>query len=133
VYKINEDKVGNFWKIRVVMKATLLSLSHYSPLYLLASTVAVDLLLAIAEYQITSYPKHYPKCWIFSNVMVNIALVLLVFLPTFILSLILVTAIILSVIVMEGIMHYQERKANIETEEVTDSEGKNIWDVNYSN
>lgn len=57
IYKITLDKTLNFWKIRVFIKATLLSLSHLSPIYLLSSTVVIDLVLVIVEYKLCQYPK----------------------------------------------------------------------------
>lgn len=92
IYKVSQDKALNFWKIRVLLKATLLSLSHLSPIYLLSSTVVIDLVLIIVEYQLSNYPKQYPKSWIFANVIVNLSLVLMVFLPIILLTLVLVSA-----------------------------------------
>jgi hypothetical protein len=47
IYKISQSTALNFWKLRVLIKATLLSLSHLSPIYLLSSTVIVDLILIV--------------------------------------------------------------------------------------
>lgn len=47
IYKVSQDKVYNFFKIRVMIKATLLSLSHFSPIYLLSSAVLIDIILVI--------------------------------------------------------------------------------------
>jgi predicted DNA repair protein MutK len=49
--------------------------------------------------------------------MVNVALILLLFLPFMILCLILVTLIILGVIAAEGIMHYMEAKNDLQSAE----------------
>jgi hypothetical protein len=113
IYKLSKNKVSNFWKIRVLLKATLLSLSHLNPIYLLSSTVIVDLILLVIEYRLTNYPKVHPKCWIYANVMSNIALILLVFDPIIILSLVFVSLCIISIIIAETIMHYFEAKVNI--------------------
>jgi hypothetical protein len=113
VYKLSKSKVHNFWKIRVLLKATLLSLSHLNPIYLLSSAVIVDFILIAVEYKLTNYPKEHPKCWIYANAMSNIALTLLVFEPIIILSLVFVSVCIISIIVAETIMHYFEAKVNI--------------------
>jgi hypothetical protein len=63
------------------MKATILSLSHHSPIYMLASAVVIDLILIVVELQLSPYAKNYCKYWVFSNVICNLSLILLVFLP----------------------------------------------------
>ena len=110
IYRLSQDKALYFWKIRILMKATLLSMSHYSPIYLLASTVVIDLVLIIVEYQLNPYSKTYSKSWIFANVTCNLALVLLVFLPIIALTMVMVSACLFLVIVAEGFMHYQETR-----------------------
>jgi glucan phosphoethanolaminetransferase (alkaline phosphatase superfamily) len=136
---ISQNKSLNFWKLRVLIKASLLSLSHLSPIYFLASTVVIDLVLIYAEYQLAKYPKEYRKCWIFANVMVNLALVMLVFLPIIILTLVLVSAIITLVILAEAIMHYYEMKTSASTEakdegelsekNIQEKDEKKMWNV----
>jgi hypothetical protein len=140
IYKIAQNKILNFWKFRILVKATLLSFSHVSPIYFLASTVVIDLLLAFIEYRLAQYPKDYPKCWIFANLMVNLSLVFMVFLPIFILTLVLVSIAILGIIAAEAIMHYLESRAtvlvavkNLEDFNDTSIHGKdekNVWDLN---
>jgi hypothetical protein len=44
---LNKDKHLNFWKIRIFIKSTLLSLSHFSPIYLVLTTVLIDLVLIV--------------------------------------------------------------------------------------
>lgn len=95
------------------MKATLLSLSHYSPIYLLASTIVIDIVLVIVEYQLNPYGKAHPKSWIFANVTCNLALILLVFLPIIELTMVLVSACLFFVLVAEAIMHYHETRENL--------------------
>lgn len=94
IYMINKDKANNFWKIRVLFKATLLSLSHFSPTYLLSSTIVLDLVLIIVEYQLNPYCKTYWKSWLISNITCNLTLVLLVFLPIIELTMVLVSIMI---------------------------------------
>lgn len=134
IYKVSQDKCLNFWRIRVLIKATLLSLSHESPIYLLASTVVIDLILIFVEYQLNAYPKTYTKSWIFANVMCNLALVLLVFLPIIELTMVLVSLSLLGVIVAEAIMHYLETRQNVtvsKLEEVSENDERNVWDLNF--
>lgn len=108
--KLSQSKETNFWKVRILVKATLLSFSHTSPVYLLASAVVIDLILVAVEYQLNPYAKAHSKSWIFSNVTCDLALVLLVFLPIIQLTMILVSVSLVFVIGAEMIMHYQETR-----------------------
>lgn len=135
IYKVSQDKALNFWKVRILMKATLLSLSHYSPIYLLASTVVIDLVLIIVEYQLNPYSKTYSKSWIFANVTCNLALILLVFLPIIELTMVLVSVALFLVIVAEAIMHYQETRENMVVSRLDMTENddtRNMWDLNFT-
>lgn len=40
-----------------MIKATFLSMSHHSPIYLLASAVVVDIILMFVELQLSNYAK----------------------------------------------------------------------------
>jgi hypothetical protein len=104
MYKLS----SNLYKIRAILKATLLSLAYISPVSLLSATILIDLFLAVGEYNLNKYPKEYPKLWVFQNVMANLTLALLGFLPTAISSLLLVTFGILAMLAAEGIMHCLE-------------------------
>jgi hypothetical protein len=112
IYKVKQNKDLYFWKIRVLLKATLLSLSHFSPICLIAAAVAVDIGLIILEYHLTQYPKQYPRLWIFANVMANFSLALLIFLPIIVLTFVLVSVIVVCVMIAEGIIHYLELRSH---------------------
>ena len=118
------------------MKATLLSISHYSPIYLLASTVVIDIVLIIVEFQLNPYSKTYCKSWIFSNITCNLALILLVFLPIIELTMVMVSACLFLVIVAEGFMHYQETRekhmvSKLEMTENVKEDDRNLWELNF--
>jgi hypothetical protein len=90
-----------------MIKATFLSISHHSPVYLLASAVVVDIILMFVELQLSIYAKEYCKFWIFSNIICNLSLVLLVFLPIIELTMVVVSVCLLLAIVAESIIHYK--------------------------
>ena len=92
------------------MKATLLSLSHFSPIYLVSTAVLADLILIAIEYKICKYPPRFPRWWIFSNVVVNLSLLLLIYLPIIQLSLLIITLLLVLALVSEAVMHYKETK-----------------------
>lgn len=43
----------HFFKLRILAKATLLSISHLSPIYLFSSALALDFLCIVIEYRVT--------------------------------------------------------------------------------
>ena len=45
VYKTYRNPNVYIWRLRIVIKATLLSLGHFSPIYLLSSAVVMDILM----------------------------------------------------------------------------------------
>lgn len=99
VYKISQDKVYNFYKVRVMIKATLLSLSHFSPIYLLSSAVLIDIILTIVEFKMSEYSKTYCQYWLFAHISCNLALILLVFLPIIKLTMVLVSSMLFLAII----------------------------------
>lgn len=108
IYRMNKDVKLHFWRVRIFVKATLLSLSHFSPIYLLSASVLIDLVLIIIEFKICQYPPRFARWWIFANVTVNLALLLLIYLPVIQLSLYTITLLLVLVIAAEGVMHYKE-------------------------
>ena len=112
-YSLKVKGRESFWKIRVFLKATLLSLSHWSPVYLIAATLFVDVILIIVEYKLCIYSQVFMKSWIIAQICANVALVLVVFAPTVIISLLFVTLFIVASLVLESYMHYKEYKGEM--------------------
>ena len=105
LYRLYTSVVVHFWRIRVFMKATLLSLAHFSPIYLVSTAVLVDLILVAIEYKICIYPKRFARWWIFSNITVNLALLILLYLPSVQISLFTISLFLLLAIIAEAVMH----------------------------
>ena len=113
VYHCYNEFNKNFWKIRVFMKAFILALCHWSPLYLLIVVIIVDLLLMYCEYQLSAYSKFFQQPWITVTLLVNISLLLVVFVPIFLLSLFVITLLLVIVIILEAYIHYRETQRPI--------------------
>ena len=109
-YKVYTTGFVHFWRVRTFVKATLLSLSHFSPVYLVSAAVLIDLILVAIEYKIAVYPKRFARWWIFANLAINLALLLLIYLPVIQLSLITISLIIVLVLICEAVMHYRETR-----------------------
>lgn len=69
------------YKLRILIKATMLSLMHFSPVYVAASTLVVDTLFVFAEFCLLKDMKPYPKLWVINNFLPNIALTILIYVP----------------------------------------------------
>lgn len=116
-YSVKVKGSLSFWKIRVFFKATILSLCHWSPVYLIASTLFIDVILIIIEYKLCIYSRVFKISWALANICANIALVLVVFAPTVIISLLFVTLFVVGALAMEGYMHYKEAKGEMKDHE----------------
>jgi hypothetical protein len=68
--------------------------------------MVIDIGFIAVEYSLSHYPKQYSQLWIFSNVLVNIALGLLIFVPIIMLTFVLVSVTVALVIIAEGRIHY---------------------------
>lgn len=99
-YSLKVKGRQSFWKLRVFLKATILSLCHWSPIYLIASTLFIDVILIIVEYKLCIYSQVFQKSWIAANLCANMALVLVVFAPTVIISLLFVTLFVVASLVL---------------------------------
>ena len=51
LYSVLKKKKNNFWKVRVLIKATLLSLGHINPIFIVFIAFFFDILLAITEFK----------------------------------------------------------------------------------
>ena len=81
LYKVYRNPTIYFWRLRILMKASILSLAHFSPIYLLSVAVLIDIIMVAGEYRICHYAQYFGRWWLFANITVNLALIMLVFLP----------------------------------------------------
>jgi hypothetical protein len=86
---------------------------------MLSSAILIDLVLSTIEYHLSDYPKQFHKSWITANIMVNLALLLLIFVPTMLLSLAVVSFSIVIAIFAEIAMHFMETRVDNATYQKT--------------
>lgn len=91
----------------MLLKATILSLSHFSPIYLLSAAICLDFILIVVQYRLSLYPRLYKIPWCIANILANLATVLIIFVPAVVISLITVTLFIVIAIVAEAYIHYK--------------------------
>lgn len=131
VYERREE----FYRVRIVIKFSLLSLSHISPLYIFISAFVVDFLAFIMEYRISHTQSMFPKLFITTNLLTQLNLGLLVLLPEKLIVLFTIVFILFIVLIIEVYVHYnmykqlkQGWKPSNEVEE-QESQPENIWNI----
>lgn len=127
--------VVNIWKVRIFMKATILSLAHFNPVFLIAMLLFADVTMIIFEYRwIRSKPKFefltpYPKLWLVNNLLAELALGLIILLPAILLGILIVSIIIGYLICSEFFFHYTELRNKMK---VNDEKKENAKESNSS-
>ena len=73
----------NLFKLRIFIKASLLSLSHFSPISIVFLTLCLDIGLIVLEYNsskaqlLIPLQLKYPKLWAINQILCDIGLLLL--------------------------------------------------------
>jgi hypothetical protein len=65
--------------LRSFIKASILSLSHISPVYLCTLAVIIDVSILLITYKHLSENITHPKLWFVNGIICNVALLLLFF------------------------------------------------------
>ena len=93
VYFLYRD-INNIDKVRIFVKASLLSAANISPIYIFCSSILVDIVLLLIQLNVAVYKKAFPKIWLIKNLLCNLALCFLVFMPSIMLSLIVASLLV---------------------------------------
>lgn len=103
-YLFFKKSILHLWKIRILIKATLLSLAHLNPVFTVSMLIFIDIALVVLEFvTVKSKPKlsyiyQYPKLWMIDNILCDVALGILILLPIILLSLVIISIIVVYVI-----------------------------------
>jgi hypothetical protein len=83
IHSLFKYQSKHFYKIRSIVKTIFLSLSHLRVNYFIVVMIFLDLLFAGAEYLISKKEnqKSFNKLWVFKNILLNLSLLLLIFMP----------------------------------------------------
>lgn len=95
----------NLSQMRIVVKATLLSLAHISPIYIFFSSVLVDVILVILEHNFIKNNRLYPRLWIVKNVLCNLALCVLSIWTSALASLIITSILVTAAVFLDIYTH----------------------------
>jgi hypothetical protein len=89
----------NLFKLRVLVKVTLLSLLHLSPLYLFSAVLAFEIFFLYLQSRLT--PRLHPNIWLTANILPNLALLTLVCFSQSLLSLYLASGLAAAALVCD--------------------------------
>jgi hypothetical protein len=95
-------------KLRILLKATFLSLLYISPIYFLPIAMGVEVIFIVIEFQIKKATKLHPHVWFINQILVNLSFVFLVLLSDSLLSIVLSMAFASAAILIDFFIHIRE-------------------------
>lgn len=69
----------NIHKVRIYLKACLLSLAHYNPIYIVSVCVIIDILLAVLQFFIVNKQNQFSKFFTFTHILSSVMIGLMIF------------------------------------------------------
>ena len=92
--------------VRVIIKATLLSLMHVAPLYLFGILAVAEVGLILYSYTLMKKQIPTPKLWAASHMLLMVGLGIIIFAPNVLLGIILGTVCVGFGVIVDGCSHY---------------------------
>lgn len=100
----------NMYLMRIFIKASLLAIANISPIYIFCSSVLIDLILIAIEYYFGTVNRMYPKVWVAKNILLDLALCVLTFMPSLLLTLIFASFLATVALLLDIFTHLKEYK-----------------------
>ena len=69
----------NIGKVRIYLKAFLLSLAHYNPIYIVSVCVIFDMLLTVLQFFVVNKPNQFSKYFALTHILSSIVIGLMIF------------------------------------------------------
>ena len=108
LYSLLKSKAKALWKLRLCSKAMILSAASWNPLVLICFAIFLDFTLMIAEFLETKKGKDFAYLWLTNNILCNLGLLVLVFVPDFLIAIVFCSLAVLFVVVTEIYLHFKE-------------------------
>lgn len=99
---------ANFNKLRIVIKASLMTLIFWSPVPLFSAMLLIDVVLLVYEYKLKLKTWVVPKIWLVSHILLLISFTSLVFLNNMLAGLIVALACVTTVLCLDILLIYYE-------------------------
>ncbi len=86
LYSIYINK-ENLYKIRIFIKATLLSLGHLNPIIVVSVSIITDIILIVLQYIIIESNVGWGRFWLANNILLDLCLAAMFLMPNSAISL----------------------------------------------
>jgi hypothetical protein len=138
----------NISKVRIYVKACLLSLAHFNPIYVVSVCVLFDMLMALLQFYVASKSNQFSKFFILTHLLSSVVIGLMIFVSGSLVSLFSTALCLLICFGFELFIHikeYQNANKSVEAEEFkmeedeekasnqreneNTSQNNNVWDL----
>jgi hypothetical protein len=106
LYSVYSDR-NNFFRVRIFVKATLLSIGHLNPMIFVSMAIILDILLVVLQFITIENAVAWGKIWLINHMLLDIALALAFVLPNSLLSLFGLMALVGVVTLMELLLNFK--------------------------
>ena len=86
LYSVYQKK-ENFYRVRIFLKATFLSICHFNPIIMVSISIILDILLVCLQFIVVENGVAWKKIWLVNHLLLDIVLALIFLLPHSLLSL----------------------------------------------
>ena len=110
----------NVSKVRIYIKALLLSLAHYNPIYIVSVCVILDMLLAVMQFYMVNKPNQFSKFFVLTHFLSSLVIGLMIFVSGSLVSLFSTAICLVICFGFEVFIHIKEYKnanKNLDDEE----------------
>lgn len=110
----------NIYKVRIWVKACLLALAHFNPVYIVSVCVLVDMLMAVVQFYLVNKKNQFSKFFVLTHILSSLVIGLMIFVSG---SLVSLFSTAISLIICFGfevfihIKEYQNAHKNVDDEE----------------
>ncbi len=110
----------NISKVRIYVKACLLSLAHFNPIYVVSVCVLFDMLMAVLQFYVVSKPNQFSKFFVLTHLLSSVVIGLMIFVSGSLVSLFSTAVCLVICLGFELFIHikeYQNANKSVEEEE----------------
>ena len=101
IYLLFHSFLGYFYRLRALLKLSLLAVANISSVYIFTTAFLLDLVCIGLEYYSTKRYMRTGKIWAVRHVLLDLALGLLVLMPSSFLALVLASLFVLAVLILD--------------------------------
>lgn len=102
MFSVYQDK-KEFYKVRIFIKATLLSIAHTNPIIVVSIAIILDILLTILQFIIVESVHSWSIFWLINHLLLNGALSIMFVMPNSSIAL-MTTVVVVSIVVLVEIV-----------------------------